>query len=215
MEEYAIDFTKRLVETRIAYYTKKNPEFFFDTNKTTILEYYKLLFQVSMNVPRIIGYILSYSSQYSINSDRPITKSDIEKAAERYYEDNLFPFFEHTTYSTLTIDEKIPILQLKILLEQIVTKLIEIKRRITVGDLQAEIYLKNQPYASHFFFEPTLEKYIRTLELNFFISKYNEMVSKRGRQVSIYCINYGLAKQNNLPWGKPDDTNYSRKYFIE
>jgi hypothetical protein len=215
MEEKAIDFTHRLIETRIKHFTSKSPEFFFDTKKDNINEYYKLLFQVSMNVPRIIGYILSYSSQNSINSDRPINKTDIEFASQRYYEENLYPFFENTTYSTLTIDEKIPILQLKILLEQIVSKLAEIKKRIQKGDLGGEAYNPNQPYASHFFFEPKLEKYIQTLELNFFITKYDDMISKKVKKASIYCINYGLAKKFNLPWGRPEDIKYARKYFIE
>ncbi len=58
MEERAIDFTKRLIDKRIEHYTKKPTEYFFDTKQTSIEEYYELIFQTSMNVPRIIGYIL-------------------------------------------------------------------------------------------------------------------------------------------------------------
>ena len=70
------------------------------------------------------------------------------------------------------------------------------------------------PYSTHFHFNPNLEKYLKTLELNFFLNKYNDMSDKDGVPSSIYCINYGLARKLNIPWGKPEGTNY-RKYFIE
>jgi hypothetical protein len=37
---------------------------------------------------------------------------------------------------------------------------------------------------------------------------------KDGVPSSIYCINYGLAKKLNIPWGKPEGSQF-RKYFIE
>ncbi|WP_431213377.1 helix-turn-helix domain-containing protein [Puia sp. P3] len=92
-------------------------------------------------------------------------------------------------------------------------KLNENKRKISTNELYGESYLSGQPYASHFHFLPDLENFIRTLELNYFISKYGEMSDKDGVQVSIYCINYGLATKSNLLWGKAKGKKY-RKYFI-
>ena len=40
------------------------------------------------------------------------------------------------------------------------------------------------------------------------------MSNRDGKKVNIYCLNYGLAKKNNILWGKPQGSEY-RKYFIE
>ena len=55
---------------------------------------------------------------------------------------------------------------------------------------------------------------LASLELNFFVSKYNEMTSKTGEKVSIYALNYGLCLNENIRWGKPEG-NAHRTYFIE
>lgn len=214
MEEGAMDFTKRLLEKRLAFFTEKEPEYFFDTTRTTLEEYYELLFQTSMNTPRIIGYLLSYCYQSKIIYDKKILKSDIEAASQRYYEDKIEPFFHKTTYSLLSINEKIDILQLRDLLNKITDKLIENKRKISTEEYSGESYLSNFPFSSHYHFIADLEKFLTTLELNYFISKYGEMSDKDGNLVSVYCINYGLAVKNNLLWGKPKGSRH-RKYFIE
>lgn len=214
MEEGAIDFTKRLIEKRISYFTGKTSSDYFDTSRNTIEEYYELIFQTSMNVPRIIGYILSYCYQSKIIYDKKINKSDIESAAQKYYEDKIEPFFHKTTFSLMSLNEKIDILQLRELLFKFTEKLTEIKRKISSSEYSGESYIAQLPFSSHFHFIPELEKFLNTLELNYFISKYTEMSDKDGKLVSIYCINYGLAVKNNLMWGKPKGSKH-RKYFIE
>lgn len=212
MEEGAVDFTKRLLEKRFNYYTQKSPDIFFDTQRMPMSDYYELIFQVSMNVPRIIGYILSYCYQSKIIYDRQISRQDIEAAAQRYYDDKIESFFHKTTYSILSINEKIDTLQLKALLQRFVDKMAEAKRKISTGDYSGELYIPSMPYSSHFYFDVSLEKFLKTLELNFFISKYMEMSDKDGQPSSVYCLNYGLAQKHNLLWGKPKGTKY-RKYF--
>ncbi len=214
MEEGAIDFTRRLIETRVMHFVGKGANVFFDISRNSIDEYYELIFQTSMNVPRIIGYILSYCYQSKIIYDKPINKSDIEAAANRYYEEKIEPFFHKTTYSLLSINEKIDTLQLRDLLQIFVNKMIEVKRKITIGEYSSEAYIPTFPYASHFHFDISLETFLKTLELNFFISKYTEMSDKDGKNSAIFCLNYGLAQKHNLLWGKPKGTKH-RKYFIE
>ena len=46
MEDRAIDFTKRLIESRIKHFSKQSPELFFDTKNESLDEYYKLIFQM-------------------------------------------------------------------------------------------------------------------------------------------------------------------------
>jgi hypothetical protein len=214
MEEGAIDFTKRIIEKRFQHFVKKPTSLFFDTSKFSMEDYYKLIFQTSMNVPRIIGYILSFCYESKIIYERPITKQDIEAAAQRYYEDKIEPFFHKTTYSLLSLNEKIDTLQLKELLQRFVDRMTETKRKITSGEYSGEAYLTTFPYCSHFHFNSSLETFLKTLELNFFITKYTEMSDKDGQLSSIFSLNYGLTQKHNLLWGKPEGTRH-RKYFIE
>ncbi|MCI2230468.1 hypothetical protein MC378_14910 [Polaribacter sp. MSW13] len=215
MEDRAIDFTKRLIDSRINHFTKEPIEHYFDTKNESIEEYYKLIFQISMNVPRIVGYVLFYCYQSNILYDNPINKKALESAAERYYDKVISSFFDTTTYSLISYDDKITALQQGELLKVFTNSLKDIRKRIVTGDLTGESYksTSKNPFSSHFYFPPNLEQFIKTLELNFFISKYNEMSDRDGSKVSIYSINYGLAMLNNLRWGKPEGTAY-RKYFI-
>ena len=213
MEVKAIDFTKRLIETRFNYYVEKLPQEFFDINaKDTIESYYELLFQISMNVPRIIGYVLFYCYNSSIVFDKPITRNALESAAQKYYNKVIEPFFSSTTYSMMAFEEKISTLQFKELLGLLVDNSKNVKKRITTGELTGTSYNKTSPHTSHFYFMIGYEKFIKTLELNFFITKYNELSDRDGVKVSIYALNYGLCIENNIRWGGPKG---QRKYFIE
>lgn len=213
MEERAVDYTKRLVLNRIGYFCDEPESVFFDTKSVDMDEYYELLFHTSMNIPRILGYILFYSYQTNIVFDSPINKKAIENAAQTYYEKNIYSFFEKSTYSLMTYDNKVSILQQKELIEIYVDKMKEIKKRIGTGELSSEIYNKSQPYTSHFNIFPVFEQFLSTLELNFFLTKYAEMSDRDGKTVSIYALNYGLATKHNLRWGKQRG-NAFRKYFI-
>ncbi|MGL5068827.1 MAG: winged helix-turn-helix domain-containing protein [Sarcina sp.] len=215
MEDYAVNFTQRLLEKRIEYFTNNGLEKYFETTKgVELFEYYELIFQVSMNVPRIIGYILSYCHQNKIIFKKKILKQDIEAAAEKYYKEKIDIFFKSNIYTLKSIDEKISTHELDELKKFILEKLLEIKKKITTGDLKGQSYIKTAPYTSHFNVDNKIEKYLKTLELNHFISKYNEMSDKDGNLVDIFCINYGMAKKHNILWGKPKGSEY-RKYFIE
>jgi predicted transcriptional regulator len=214
MESNAIGFTKRILEKRIKKYVDSPIENFFDTSRNSMDDYFEILFNASMNVPRILGYILSFCYQSRVIYDNKINKSDIESASQRYYEEKIYSFFETTTHSLISLDEKVSALQLKSLLDLFINKSKETKRRITTKDLKGLIYQIKEPFSSHFHFDPRFEEFLKTLELNFFISKYNDLSDKDGVPVSIYSLNYGLSKKENIFWGKPKGTKY-RKYFIE
>ena len=104
MEENAIDFTRRLLENRFQYYVGSMDQFFDD--KMTMIDVYTMFFRTSMNVPRIMGYLLAYLYQSVIIYGKKITKQDIENASEKYYEDNIDAFFRSSTYCLLSIEEK-------------------------------------------------------------------------------------------------------------
>mgnify|MGYP004607300439 CR=1 FL=1 len=214
MEEKAIDFTKRLLQNRFHFFCHKEPSFYFDTNLASIDNYYELLFQVSMNVPRCLGYIPFYCHQNTISYNKKVTKKDIEGAAQRYYQNQLEVFFDNKTHSLCTFEEKLSVIQQKTLLEIMIKRMKEIRQKIIKGEYKGKSYQENKtnPFTSHFYCFPELENLISTLELNFFITKYNEMSDRDGKNVDIYAINYGLIMKSNLRWGKPIE---HRKYFIE
>ena len=214
MEERAVDFTKRLILSRLSYYCKcKDIGEFFDLSSDSAESYFEVLFQSSMNIPRILGYILFYCYQSNIVYGNLINRKAIENAAQIYYDKNIYPFFNKTTYSLMSYGDKISILQHKELMEKYIANMKDIKKRITSGELSSNIYNKYQPYTSHFNIIPQLETFLSSLELNFFLTKYGEMSDRDGRKVSVYAINYGLAVKNNLRWGKQSGNEY-RKYFI-
>ena len=216
MESLSLDFTKRLINTRIKYFSTQSIDDFFEVNNSnSIDDYMDLLFKSSMNVPRIIGYILFYCHQTHVSIGKKITKSAIDGAAQKYYEKVISSFFDMTTNSLLSFDEKVSELQQRDLLNIFVSQLKSIRKQISTGDLKSAVYQsdKSNPYTSHFNFSPNLENFVRTLELNFFISKYSEMSDRDGKKVSVYCLNYGLTLLENMRWGKPIGNDF-RKYFI-
>lgn len=216
MESLSLDFMKRLISTRVRYFSTNSVDDFFDISPTTSIEdYMELLFKASLNVPRIIGYILFYCHQTHISIGRKITKSAIDSAAQKYYEKVISSFFDITSHSLLSFNEKVSELQQRNLLNIFVARLKQIRKQISTGELSGAVYQsdKTNPFTSHFYFPPNLEKFVRTLELNFFLSKYAEMSDRDGRKVSVYCLNYGLTLLENMRWGKPSGSDY-RKYFI-
>lgn len=216
MESLSLDFTKRLVNTRIKYFSTQPVDSYFDISSSmTIDDYMELLFKCSMNVPRIIGYLLFYCHQTHISIGRKITRTAIEGAAKKYYEKVISSFFDIATNSLLSFDEKVSELQQRNLLNVFVNQLKDIRKQIITGELSSSVYQSDRtnPYTSHFNFSPGLERFVRTLELNFFISKYSEMSDRDGKKVSVYCLNYGLTLLENMRWGKPIGSEF-RKYFI-
>ncbi|WP_445711014.1 winged helix-turn-helix domain-containing protein [Flavobacterium sp.] len=214
MESNAIGFTKKILEKRIEIYVGSSIESFFDTTRNSMDDYFEILFNSSMNVPRILGYILSYCYQSRVIHNNKINKTDIENASKKYYDEKIYSFFETTTHSLISLDEKISALQLKNLLQLFINKSKDIKRKIISNELKGSIYLSKEPFSSHFHFDPRYEDFLKTLELNFFISKYNDLSDKDGIPVSIYSLNYGLCVKENIIWGKPKGRPF-RSYFIE
>lgn len=215
MEENAIDFTKRLVKTRFEYYCG-SIEKYFDISKSNIEDYYILIFQVSMNVPRIMGYILSYACQSRLVYKKPITRFDIENAALKYFNEKIDSFFNAYIYCLIAINETRNIFQLKKLEEVLVGKAKENKRRIINGSLQGKLFSQDFPATSHFYVYKDIEPLLDSLELNHFITKYEEKTDKDGKKVCIYCLNYGLVQKHNIIWGRPKgEGGQFSKYFTQ
>lgn len=154
--------------------------------------------------------------EYADMNLRYLSANILNEASKRFYKERLVQFFEESKTAKMTYNERIESLELNKLLNQIIDKEKTIKTNIRTNQYTAVIFQKerNNPYTSHFYIAQELEPYLGSLELNFFISKYNEMSNKSGKKVSIYALNYGLCMDENLRWGKPKGNEY-RTYFIE
>lgn len=216
MENSAVNYTQRILENRLKVFTNHGIDFYFDTDKASIKQYCKCLFRMTLNVVRHLGLILDYAQEYSISKNEKITMSILDEAAKRFYTERLSLFFEESKSAQMTYSERVEIFHLRELLLDIIKKEKDIKTSIRTSKYTAKIFDadRNNPYTSHFYISKQVEPILGSLELNFFLNKYNEMSSKNGDKVSIYALNYGLCLNENLRWGKPEGSD-ARTYFIE
>lgn len=216
MEAFAINYTRRIIEKRLEIYTGHNFDYYFDTTKTSIDEYCKTIFQMTLNVIRHIGLILDYAKDVSLNQNRRISIINLHDAAKRFYTERILLFFDESKTVQMTYDDRIRRFQLEDLLKEITNRAKEIKSDIRTNRYEAVIFNKERtnPFCSHFYVSKEYEEILASLELNFFVSKYNEMSNKAGKKISVFALNYGLCLNENIRWGKPEGNDY-RTYFIE
>ena len=112
------------------------------------------------------------------------------------------------------MEEKRSIAQLKKIRDAIIKNSKEIKCQILKSELTGKINDQSKPYSSHFHVLQEADNYLESLELNHFISKYEERANRDQKMVNIYSLNYGLCEKNNIVWGKNSGSEY-RTYFIE
>lgn len=216
MESAAVNYTQRIIENRLKIFTHNSIDYYFDTEKASVEEYCMCLFRMTLNVVRHLGLILDYAQDYSVSRNEKITISVLNEAAKRFYNERLSLFFEEGKSAQMTYDERIEIFHLRTLLTSVIQREKDIKTSIRTNKYTARIFdsERTNPYTSHFYVSKKIEHILGTLELNFFVNKYNEMSNKNGEKVSIYALNYGLCLNENIRWGKPNGSE-ARTYFIE
>lgn len=104
----------------------------------------------------------------------------------------------------------------KILLNKLTDEAKQVKQKIIKGEVGGK-YFENMsnPHVSHFHIPESLEEMLSSLELNFLVTKYHEMIDKSGKRVVVYCFNYGLCEELNLNWGYPNSRRDDRSYFVQ
>lgn len=217
LEEKAIDFLDRLLTKRFKFYLNEQPSIIFqiDAKDNTWDSYKELLFQASMNIPRVLGYILHYCYQSAVIYDKKITKALIEEATQKYYENQVVYYFEKTNYLAEAFNENLDRQAQQILLNKIIDKSKELKSKLANEDTELfKDIPKNKIPTSHFYIKKGYEKFFYSLELNYFVTKYYEQSDRDGVTISIYSINYGLCKANNILFGRPKGNTKYRKYYI-
>ena len=103
--------------------------------------------------------------------------------------------------------------------QQLLRSLVEEARNVRRGILSGQIGGKyfeglTNPPVSHFAVNPSMEKLLSALELNY-ITKYHEMRDKSAKDVSVYAFFYGLCEAERIPWGYPRGRRDDRSYFVQ
>ena len=210
MEELALDYNERLIKNRAKLFFKDSDFYdYFDIKKN---ELHELLFEVSMNIPRKLGYILSYCYESNLIHDNKITKASLGNAAQRYYEEITESYFESNPYITRPFSDKINIANQTNLLDKIVNK--QKFNKQTIAKSRAKIFnVPDQP-TSHFVVNDEFSNLLNNLELNGYLSTYNKIKDKSNISSTLFALDYGLCRKHNLNYGRPKDSEH-RKYYSD
>jgi DNA-binding MarR family transcriptional regulator len=209
MEESAIEFTRRLVLTRLQYFAPgANADDFFEGDHE---EVWRNLFYSCVANPRILGNILHFGYESNLIHGKKIGVRALQEAAERYYVEKIESYFHLGKFMHESFGERASIFSLKELLEAIVTKARELRYH------ESEVIKKipGRPPTSHFHVQVGYESILSTLELNFFLTKYFEMTDRSSRKVAVYALNYGLCTKYDIRFGRPKGEREFRLYFVE
>lgn len=209
MEEKGIEFTRRLVESRLRYYCGDDAFVFIDPKYEDI---WRIFFYATMANPRNLGYILFNLYESRLIYDQPINSSALGDAARKYYEEKIEPYFKMNKFLQESFSERSSVLSIRELLEAIIMRARALR---THQGSKVMREIPGRPPTSHFHVVSELETLLSTLELNFFLTKYYEMRDRDGRKVSVFALNYGLCQRSSIAFGRPSGKRDYRLYYIE
>lgn len=209
-EELALDYNIRLIENRAEqFFVNSNFYDFFDLKKE---ELHEILFETSMNIPRKLGYILSYCYESNLIHSQKITKAAIGNAAQRYYEEVTESYFTANQYITRPFDDKINVASQINLLNKIIDK--QKYNKQNIGKSVSKLFDGTEQPTSHFVVNEDFAPLLNSLELNGFLSTYNKIKDKSNTSSTLFALDYGLCRKHNLIYGRPKDTE-KRKYYSD
>ncbi|WP_035532184.1 hypothetical protein [Halobacillus kuroshimensis] len=215
MERSAMNYTMGLLETRFNLF-EVDIEDYFDCSSNSMDEYYRLLFQASFNVPRIIGHLLHFCYIDRISKGSKINLQAIRLASRKYFEQTVHLYFDKLNRFALEpFENKLDRYNQKELLGTLISEAKETRKRI-MGDELGGTYFQgiSNPPTSHFIVTPNLNEFFASLESNFLLSKYKNTRNKDGQQVTVYALFYGLVESERFQWGYPPGREY-RNYFVQ
>lgn len=210
MEQIATNYIQRLVENRFKVYLKgKTIKDYFDMSEDELCD---LLFEISLNNPRKIGYILSYCYETHLVYGRKITSSAISSSAHRYFEEITQKYFESNRFVLRSFNDMASMENQKELINEIIRK--QIENKSSIAKSTAQKFKMTSPPTSHFLVANELAGLLDTLELNGYITTYNKLNDKTNIPSTMFALDYGLCRKFNLSFGRPKDSSL-RKYYIE
>ena len=122
------------------------------------------------------------------------------------------PYFSQNKFMREPFNIKLEKYHLKELLNTLIGLSKTNKTEIGLSDSKIFQDDKAKPPTSHFYIDKELEELISSLELHFFITKYNEQKDQDGQKImSFFSLNYGLCIKDDIFYGRGSD----RKYVIQ
>ena len=91
-EVSAISYLERLLATRFRVFGEDISEY-FDPG-LPLADHYRMLFEVTLNVPRLIGYVLHYCYLDRVSKRQVINSASVRLAAQKYYESVIAQYFD-------------------------------------------------------------------------------------------------------------------------
>lgn len=214
-EASAVSYLQRLLTTRFTRFGEDIGDYFDPS--TPLLDHLRLLFEVTLNVPRLIGYVLHYCYLDRVAKGQYISASAIRLSAQKYYETVITRYFDRMNrYAMEPFERKLDRSNQQQLLRCLVEEARNVRRGISAGKIGGNYFKElHNPPVSHFAVSQSMEKLLSALELNFLVTKYHEMRDKSGKDVSIYTFFYGLCESERFPWGYPRGRRDDRSYFVQ
>jgi hypothetical protein len=120
MEDKAMDFTRRLVESRLEHFANSTLADYTEPHEA---ELWELLFYATSGNPRNLGHVLYYLRQSHLIYGRRA----VREAARRYNEEKIEHYFRVNKFLHESFDERSSIYSLKELLEMIVRRAQELR----------------------------------------------------------------------------------------
>ena len=193
METLALDYTERLLKRRLQlFFPGSQWKEYFELDEK---ELYDLLFSVSFNIPRKIGYILSYCYESCLIHGQKITKEAIENASQKYYSDVIHKYFVANQFVTKPFQDKISNEHQFELLNRIINR--QKTNSLTINKPN----INGKP-TNHFTINSKIAALLQNLELNGFITTYNNVFDSNSELSVIYSLDYGLCKRHGLKFSR-------------
>ena len=214
-EAAAVNYLERLLTTRFKGFNEQISDYF--DSSVSMSAHYRLLFEVTMNVPRLIGYILHFCYLDRISRRQVISSASVRLAAQKYYETVVKPYFDRRLrFAMEPFERKLDRHNQQQLLDHLIKEARSVRKGISTGQVGGKYFegLSNPP-VSHFAVAPSTEDLLSSLEMNFLVTKYHEMRDKNGKDVSIYAFCYGLCEAERFAWGYPKGRRDDRSYFVQ
>ncbi|UDN59010.1 hypothetical protein [Clostridioides sp. ES-S-0010-02] len=226
IQQKAINYTKNLLTNSINNFCDNEIDKYFDTKTTSMDEYFRYLYNVSQNVPRVLGLILRNCYSLSIAYDKPITLSTINQASKKYYNDHIkINFNKQSGVKYSNTDDKIDIFVQESLVQELTLMAQKNKYELPSSKPDSQYFegIKEAP-TSHFTLPTDMNIYMEDLEFNGFIHKINKIAAK-GREREkyknssnyLYALDYGLCLEEKILYGRPqngDSKYYQQRWFV-
>lgn len=215
MERSAVDYTARLLTTRFNSFNVAIEDY-FDCLSNEMEDYYKIFFQASFNVPRIIGHLLHFCYLDRVSKGNKINLQAIRLASKKYFEQTVNLYFDKLNRFALEpFENKLDRYNQKALLETLIKEARGTRKKIQNREVGGNYFSDiSKPPTSHFIVTPGFSEFFASLESNFFLSKYKNTRDKNGQQVTVYALFFGLVESERMNWGYPPGREY-RNYFVQ